>query len=183
MLQTNDVAAAAEVLLAGGVIAYPTETLPGIGCLATDAAAIRRILKIKQRPASKGLIILVSSPDQLQPSITALDENMTQRLQQITALPTTWLLPVGEDKLPLLHGEHDRLAVRVSRHPTASSLCNTVNQAIVSTSINTTGEPAARYLSEIPAAILNQLDLLLTGPEGTGTPSEIRDIVTNQVIR
>lgn len=183
MIQTTDVSAAVSVLQAGGVIAYPTETIPGLGCLATNENAIRKILQIKQRPDSKGLIILVSTIEQLKPWVNQLDDTLMTRLQQATEIPTTWLIPASEHPHPLLQGDHSKLAIRITRHPTAARLCNLVNQAIVSTSVNIAGEPPAKSLEDIPDSILEQLDLLLSGPEGTRKPSQIRNIETNQIVR
>ena len=183
MIQTSDVATAAEIMQAGGVIAYPTETLPGLGCLASKEESVRRILRIKQRPEHKGLILLVSSIEQLQPWVAPLDENILARLKQKSEIATTWLLPTGKHKHPLLQGDHDKLAVRITTHPTAIKLCNLLDQAIVSTSINLAGEAPASKLADIPPAILNQLDLVLSGSDGTGKPSKIMDILTTEEVR
>jgi len=181
--RTADIQTAVDVLLAGGVIAYPTESIPGLGCLPSNEAAVRRLLKIKQRADDKGLILLATQYEQLKTWCTPLEQDLVQRLMQKTDSPTTWLIPSGEKKHPLIQGAHAKLAVRITTHPTAIKLCNLLNQAIVSTSINRTGEPPVMRLDEIPPEMLDQLDLVLSGTEGTGKPSDIRDLLTNQKLR
>ncbi len=181
--RTTDIKTAADVLLNGGVIAYPTETLPGLGCQPDSDTAIRRLLQIKQRPADKGLILLASRLEQLQAWIAPLNAEQQKMLQAPADPPTTWLVPAAANSNELVRGKHDRIAVRITTHPVAIALCDRLGSAITSTSANLAGEPAATDIDSISPALAAQLDLVLTGPKGTGKPSRIRDLLTGQVLR
>lgn len=183
MRSTTDIKAASCVIREGGIIAYPTETLPGLGCLASSEAAVKKLLKIKKRTADKGLILLASQFEQLEPWMAPLDPQQRQKLLLSSATPTTWLVPSAEKTNPLVQGKHDRLAVRITTHPVARELCRLTGEAIISTSANLTGEPTALHLDEISPAILDQLDLILIGSEGNRKPSKIRDLVSDRVVR
>lgn len=184
MRSTTDIKAAADVIREDGVIAYPTETLPGLGCLASSQAAVKKLLEIKKRTAEKGLILLASKLEQLEPWIAPLDTKQRQKLRLPSTTPTTWLVPAANKKTnPLVQGKHDKLAIRITTHPVARELCDLTGEAIISTSANLAGDPAALQLDEISPAILEQLDLILIGPEGTRKPSKIRDLISDQVIR
>ena len=183
MRSTTDIKAAADVIRKGGIIAYPTETLPGLGCLARSEAAIKKLLKIKKRTAEKGLILLASKLEQLEPWLAPLDSKLQQKLLLPATTPTTWLVPPSAKTNPLVQGKHDKLAVRITTHPVARELCDLVGETIISTSANIAGEPAAKSLDEISPTIIEQLDLLLIGPEGNRKPSKIRGLVSDQIIR
>lgn len=183
MLSTTDIDKAVTSIRNGGIIAYPTETLPGLGCLASSETAIKKLLKIKNRPASKGLILLATRIKQLKTWISPLKNEHQKQLLTPTTTPTTWLVPAAKNHPSLVLGKYDKLAVRFTTHPIAHELCELVGEAIISTSINVTGEAPALQLGEISPIILKQLDLVLAGAEGSGQPSEIRDLLTDKIQR
>ncbi|MGB5495457.1 MAG: Sua5/YciO/YrdC/YwlC family protein, partial [Sedimenticolaceae bacterium] len=108
---------AARVLRAGGVVAYPTEAVFGLGCDPLNRSAVLRLLAIKQRPMDKGLILIANRLEQLLPFLRPLDPKVEQRLQETWPGPVTWLLPAHPAAPRWLRGRHTKLAVRVTAHP------------------------------------------------------------------
>jgi len=168
----------------GGVIAYPTEAVFGLGCDPLNPIAVQRLLEIKQRPMSKGLILIASRFEQLLPFIAPLDEVSLMFLQASWPGPLTWLVPAREDTPRWLRGEHSSIAVRVTAHPLASALCEITGHALVSTSANPAGMPPARHSLRVRKYFSNQLDLILTGDvDRQSSPTPIRDLATKKFIR
>lgn len=183
---TADVAEAVQVLRAGGVIAYATEAVFGLGCDPQNGQALRRLLSLKERPAEKGLILIAADEQQLHHflALPLVTEHMWQRVRASWPGPVTWLLPAAQTVSPLLRGEHETLAVRVSAHPQVRELCNAFGGALVSTSANLSGQPPAKTSDEVAAQFADVLDLILLGDTtGAAKPSEIRDAVTGKIIR
>lgn len=177
---------AARSLRNGGVIAYPTEAVWGLGCDPFDIVALERLLAIKQRPPDKGLIVIAADLDQLRPLLD-LDALPSERLAAVTASwpgPHTWLIPCRDD-LPLaLRGNNPRLAVRVSAHSPVIELCRAFGGPVVSTSANLSGEEPARRRGDLSPALLAQLDAVMDGETGARRrPSTIRDGVDGRSLR
>lgn len=167
----------------GGVIAYPTEAVYGLGCDPWNEQAAQQILDIKQRPWQKGLILIAADFNQLQPFIKPLSPKI---LKQITASwpgPTTWLLPANEGLPPYLSGEHNTIAVRVTAHTQTAELCREFGGALISTSANVTGMRPARTIREVRWQ-LPDINIVLPGKcSGSDTPTEIRNAQTGAIIR
>lgn len=175
------IAKAADVLLGGGVIAYPTEGVYGLGCLPDDDNAVLQLLRLKRRDPRKGLILIAAHPSQLddwiEPDGSALPE-------ADAAHPTTWIAPACRHVSPLVRGEHAGLAVRLTTNPTAAAICNAVSSPIVSTSANVAGMPVARNRFVLRRQFGALVDYIVPGDCGPATgPSEIRDLATGVVIR
>lgn len=184
MDQNNPIAQAVRALQHGGVIAYPTESVFGLGCDPDNPAAVRRILDLKQRPAEKGLILIAASFPQLEKYLLPLDRDLRQRVFATWPGPYTWLWPVKEGVSSLLCGRYSTLAVRVSAHPVVKALCEARGGAIVSTSANPAGQTPARSVAEVRQYFNDKLDYIIeAGPGGSARPTEIRDVVTNKLIR
>ena len=179
---TVSVSHAADVLLRGGVIAYPTEGVFGLGCLPTDQQAVARVLDIKQRDAAKGLILIAASGDQFEgwidlPAGTALPEPDPSH-------PVTWIVPPGPNVTPLLRGEHASIAVRITTNPTALALCRAVDSPLVSTSANLSGKPVARNKNVLQRQFGSIVDYVVPGDCGPASgPSEIRDFTSGKILR
>ena len=175
---------AAHVLRTGGVIAYPTEAVYGLGCDPWDRDAVRRVLAIKARPPSKGLILIAAEVEQLDPFIERLP---VERMGEILADwpgPSTWLLPARPTTPAWLTGRFATLAVRVTAHPLASALCREYGGAIVSTSANRAGRRPARTALQVRRALGGQVDRLVVGEcVGASRPSRIRDGRTGATLR
>jgi L-threonylcarbamoyladenylate synthase len=132
----------------GGVIAYPTESCYGFGCDPRNRNAVLRILKLKQRPQKKGLILIASDYHQVARYLQPLSSAEQARLRQNGAQAITNLMPVKPFCPRWLRGVHDTLAVRLTAHPFANQLCRSVNSALVSTSANFSGQRPAKTYAE-----------------------------------
>lgn len=175
---------AAYVMRQGGVIAYPTEAVWGLGCNPFDQEAVERILTLKQRPVHKGLILIAASMVQVAPFLHHLDDIQRQRLKNSWPGPITWLIPNNGLAPSWITGHHHSLAIRVTSHPVAAGLCRAFGGPIVSTSANPQGREPARDLLTLRRYFGAALDTTATGQIGSQTnPSEIRDLVTGQIIR
>lgn len=176
------VARAADVLLGGGVIAYPTEGVFGLGCMPDNLAAVARILHIKRRDPAMGLILIAANQQQLDGWIS-LPANTT--LPDPDPLhPVTWIVPPGPYVDPLVQGDNPGLAVRLTGNPVAAAICDAVDSPIVSTSANVSGRPTARNRYVLRRQFARHVDYIVPGNCGPATgASEIRDIATGKVLR
>ena len=175
------IAIAAETLLAGGIVAYPTEGVFGLGCMPDDPDAILRLLRIKRRDPAKGLILIASRREQLAGWI-AIDPADLPRPDP--AQPITWIAPAGPNVSRLVRGEHAGLAVRLTCNPTAAALCDAIGSALVSTSANLSGQPVARNQYVLVRKFAGLVDYVVPGRCGPATgPSEIRDLATGTIFR
>jgi len=169
-------------LRAGGVIGYPTEAVYGLGCDPWQAAAVARLLEIKQRDISKGFILIASQLSQLLPLVD-WQGNWTDDVSASWPGPCTWLLPARPDLPGWLRGRHDKIACRVTAHPDAATLCETVGQALISTSANRSGLPAARSALQVRRRCPGVDDILHGTLGGLARPTSIRDACTGERIR
>lgn len=175
---------AVRLMQRGGVIAYPTEAVFGLGCDPRNEAAVRRLLAIKRRPLAKGLILIAAEFAQLEPFIEPLDTESWNRVQATWPGPVTWLLPARRDVPVWLSGRHDTLAVRVTAHPIAAELCRLWGGALVSTSANLSGRRPGRTALAVYRQLGRWVDFIVPGAiGGADKPTEIRDLRTGRVIR
>ncbi len=181
MPRTTEVEAAAECLRRGGLLAYPTGGVFGLGCDARNEAAIRRLLELKQRPAEYGLIVLVADWALAAPWILPVPPDWAQRRRP----GVTWLHPAAAAAPPLLTGHHKTLALRRPAWPPTLALCTAFGAPLVSTSANPRGAPAPLDAAAVEAAFpAGGIDLILDLPCGERrVPSEIRDLVTGRRLR
>lgn len=174
---------AAAVLHAGGVIAYPTEGVYGLGCRPDDGLAVRHLLDLKQRPVSAGLILIAATLDQLTDWIEPTPRESRQ-LVGPHAGPVTWLVTAGPLTPAWITGGRPKVAVRVTRHPVAAGLCVASGLPLVSTSANRRGKPPARSALAARLRFGARLDLVVGGATGGAAgPTEIRDAATGRVVR
>ncbi|MDH3613501.1 MAG: L-threonylcarbamoyladenylate synthase [Gammaproteobacteria bacterium] len=172
---------AADVLLGGGVIAYPTEGVYGLGCMPDDAEAVSRVLRIKNRHPGKGLILIASEKSQLDDWI---DPDGRQIPDPDPSHPTTWVIMAKPHVLSLVRGDHQTLAVRLTTNPTAAAICDAVASPIISTSANLVGKPVARNRYSLHRRFEGCVDYIVPGDCGPASgPSEIRDLRTGKVLR
>jgi len=173
------IARAADVLFRGGVIAYPTEGVFGLGCMPDDDDAIVRVLAIKRRRADKGLILIASKRSQLDDWIAGGDIPDPD-----PGYPVTWIAAAKPGVSPLVRGAHDTLAVRLTTNATAASICDAVDSPVVSTSANISGRPVARNRLVLRRTFGACVDYIVPGDCGPASgPSEIRDLVSGAVLR
>lgn len=179
---------AAKIIRAGGIIAYPTEAVFGLGCDPMNEAAVDKLLALKQRPRDKGLILIAAEFAQLEhfldpPDAMPLDTIMGTVMSTWPG-PITWLIPARAHAPTWLRGRFDTLAVRVTTHPIAAELCRRAGRAIVSTSANVAGGNPARSADAVRAAFGDAVDFVLDGPLGNAArPTEIRDAISGEIIR
>ncbi len=175
---------AVRALREGGVIAYPTEAVWGLGCEPRDPDAVERLLAIKQRDWRKGLILIADDFEQLWPFIA--DPN-TSKLEPALASwpgPATWLMPASSSAPRWITGGRDRIAVRVTAHPIASALCRAYGGPIVSTSANRSKRPALRTRLQVERQFGGLVDCIVAGNVGgLERPTAIRDLETGETVR
>jgi L-threonylcarbamoyladenylate synthase len=174
---------AARVVRNGGVIAYPTEAVWGLGCDPWCSEAVFRLLTLKDRPLAKGLILVADTIRQFDFLLADLPETWRDRLASTWPGPNTWLVP-HQGRLPdWITGGRDSVALRVTDHPLVRDLC-ALTGPLVSTSANPSGRPPARSRLRIEQYFRGQLDGVLDGPlGGRRHPSVIRDLTNGAVIR
>jgi len=161
MTREEDIKNAVEVMREGGVILYPTDTIWGIGCDATNAEAVKRVYDIKQRDDSKALICLVDSDARLQRYVRQVPDVAWQLIDSLKdgdARPTTLILDGAVNLAPNLIAEDGSIALRITQEPFSKELCYRFQKAIVSTSANISGEPAAQNYRDIDPQIIEKVD-------------------------
>lgn len=175
---------AANTILSGGIIAYPTEALWGLGCDPYDQQAVLRILAMKHRSVTKGLILIAGSVAQVLPLVQQLTATQRQTVLASWPGPNTWIVPAAGLVPSWITGDHDTVAIRVTDHPQVQALCHAVGHVIVSTSANRAGRPAAREAVRVRAIFGKDLDFVLSGKTlGHNRSSHIRHAISGDVIR
>lgn len=168
----------------GGIIAYPTEAVYGLGCDPLNPLAVRQLLSIKNRSEKKGLILISDSFERLQPFLQEIPQERLDLIKQSWPGPVTWLMPAASDVPPWLRGQHKTLAVRVTAHPIAAALCCAAATPLVSTSANLSQHPPARVPLEVRLRCGDQVNFILHGKTGGLTrPTQIRDALTGRLVR
>lgn len=175
--------ALAAHLARGGLIAYPTESCYGLGCDPHNRSAVLRLLKLKQRPQHKGLILIASNYAQLAPYLQARTLSEQATLQYDGAQAITYLMPAKASCPRWLRGAHDTLAVRITAHRGAAALCDALGMALVSTSANYSGGKSARTYAQC-RKLFGERVLVLPGRVGKRKkPSTIRVWADGRIVR
>lgn len=175
---------ARRALFQGGLIAYPTEAVYGLGCDPLNPVAVRRLLDLKARPVSKGLILVAASLEQLTPYILPIGGPFEADIRNSWPGPATWVIPARPDVPSWLTGSHDSIAVRVSAHPVVVGLCTIFGGPVVSTSANPSGRPPARDPLRVRRYFGDEVNYILHGPLGRlDRPTAIRDGRTGNLLR
>ncbi len=168
----------------GGIIAYPTETLYGLGCDPLNGAAVLRLINLKQRDIEQGLILVASHFEQLEPYLCAVSAATRTRVTRARKAPVTWVLPCHGGVPVWLRGKHHSLAVRITTHPVCKALCDRWGGPLVSSSANIHNRPAALTPLAVRKAFDDRLDYILHSTQaGTNQPSQIRDALNNDILR
>lgn len=157
MTTSDDIKNAVECMRMGGVILYPTDTVWGIGCDATNAEAVKRVYEIKRRDDSKALICLVDSDSRMQRYVRDVPPVAWELVDAITE-PTTLILDNAVNLAPNLIAEDGSIGIRITKEPFSHDLCYRFQKAIVSTSANISGEPTAQNFGDISEEIINAVD-------------------------
>jgi len=169
-------------LKTGGVIAYPTESCYGLGCDPMNPHAVRRILQLKGRPKSKGLILVAARAEQLKRYVDA-EALLAAGHSGHWPGPVTLLLPTARHCPPWLSGRHTKLAVRVSAHPGAALLCERLGMALVSTSANRAGGRSLKNARDCYRLFGNQIHVIPGKIGGARRPSTIIDFASGRILR
>ena len=173
---------AAEVLLGGGIIAYPTEGVFGLGCMPDDAQALQRLLDIKQRDPAKGLILIAAETSQFDGWVAAAE--LARLPKPDPDGPITWIAQPGPNVSALVQGNHDGVAVRLTSHPVAAAICEEVGAPITSTSANLAGQAVVRNGILLRQTFGALVDYVVPGDCGPAAgPSEIRRLDDGTVLR
>ncbi|MCO4798307.1 MAG: Sua5/YciO/YrdC/YwlC family protein [Colwelliaceae bacterium] len=177
---------AVDAFLQGGIIAYPTEAVFGLGCDPDNIEAIEKLLTIKNRPAEKGLILLAANYSQLLPYIDDQKIPQDKRFTVLSRWPDgiTQVVPKNNNCHSLLTGKYNSIAVRITSQPDVVALCNQVNKPIVSTSANLSGEEPAKNWRSLSSEFTDQIDFIIKGQTlGYTQPSTIIDALTGEQFR
>jgi L-threonylcarbamoyladenylate synthase len=173
---------AARIVRDGGVVAYPTEGVFGLGCRPDDNEAVARILRIKGRDPAMGLILIAADERPLQRWVDLPDGRQVP--ESSLERPVTWIVPAGSAVPASIRGRHTTVAVRITAHPVAAALCRAAESALVSTSANFSGRRAARNIHVLRRNFGALVDCIVPGACGPAAgPSEIRDLLSGTVLR
>jgi len=171
------------VLSKGGVIAYPTEAVWGLGCLPESEAAVQRILKLKDRSWVKGLILVASDIEQILPYVILTNAQKVE-IEDSRLAAITYLMPKSKNAPSWITGKNHKIAIRISTHPAIRDICGRLNTSLVSTSANPSGKPPAVNQLMVDQYFPLGIDECYSGDIGTQRHvSEIRDLVTGEVVR
>jgi len=165
---------AASVIKAGGVIAYPTESVFGLGCDPFNQAAVLKLLRLKGRSQEKGLIVIASHIQQVLPLIKPVTANDLARALKTWPGHYTWIFPKSSKVPKWISGQYDTIAVRVSAHRAVKALCNKLNAPLVSTSANFSNQDVMSSIKDIKVQFGGKIDGFINAPLGKQqTPSKI----------
>jgi L-threonylcarbamoyladenylate synthase len=177
---------ASQIMHQGGVIAYPTEAVWGLGCDPFNALAVSTLLSLKKRSPDKGLILIGSHIDQFNFILKGLNNSQIETMLKTWPGPVSWIVPINEHIPYWISGDHPGVAIRVSNHPIVKALCDIYGGPIVSTSANTQSHRAAKTKWQVKRYFKNNsaLDFITQGVVGKrDKPSQIFDLLTQAVIR
>lgn len=173
---TDDIRTAVEVMNRGGVILYPTDTIWGIGCDATNPEAVKRVYEIKRRDDSKALITLVDSEAKIEFYVRDVP-NVAWNLIDVSDSPLTLIYDGARNLAPNLIADDGSVAIRLTKEPFSSRLCRAFRRAIVSTSANVSGEPSPKTFSQISEEVLSAVDYVCTSRRNEREPHKPSSVI------
>ena len=156
----DEVAKAFKVVQEGGIILYPTDTIWGIGCDATNTEAIQRIYRLKQRDETKSMIILLDTENKLESYISEVNP-LAYDLIEYAETPLTLVMPGAKNISPALIGNDGSVGIRISKHPFCQQLIQRLRKPLVSTSANVSGKRSPQYFSQIEPEIIDGVDYVV----------------------
>jgi L-threonylcarbamoyladenylate synthase len=175
---------AAKLMQEGEVVAYPTEAVYGLGCDPRNEDAIRKILALKSRQASAGLILIADRFEFFEPYIAPVPDEKLHKAMESWPGPVTWLFPRADSVRDWLAGRHATVAIRLTAHAVSREISAAFGGAIVSTSANPSAEPPARSAGQVREYFGESIAGTVEGALGSNAqPSEIRDLATGNIIR
>jgi len=184
MLENKQLRNALGVIRSGGIIAYPTESIFGLGCDPFNQDAVLNLLALKNRSVTKGLIVIASNIRQLLPLIKPKHANDLARALKTWPGHNTWVFPKSKLVPTWISGKYDSVAIRLSLHPIVVQLCDALNHGLISTSANTAKQAPLDSIKLIKSTFSDKIQLYIDAPLGNyASPSPIRDAHTLQIIR
>ena len=183
---SSSIVDAAVFLHAGGVLAYPTEAVFGLGCDPHDRDALERLFALKERPATQGVLLIAANVEQVLPyiDISRVPEAVMDQVLDSWPGPNTWVFPRSALVPDWVAGGHEGIALRVTAHEPTAALCRAFERPLVSTSANPHGQPPARDIATLEAYFGDRLEGALDAPlGGLDRPSTIRDALSGAMIR
>lgn len=180
------VAQAAAALQSGGVVAYPTEAVYGLGCDPHDQRAFERLFELKQRPPTQGVLLIGADFAQIAPwiDLAGVPASVLDQARASWPGPHTWIFPRSADVPDWVAGGHAGIALRVTAHVPAAALCRAFGGALVSTSANPHGQPPARDVATLRTYFGDALAAVVDAPVGAAAkPTSIRDALSGAIIR
>ncbi len=184
-MMNDEIKKACDVMYKGGVILYPTDTVWGIGCDATNEEAVKKVFEIKRRADSKAMLVLVDSPVKVESYVCDVP-NVAWDLIEMTIKPLTIIYDGARNLAPNLIAEDGSVGIRVTSEEFSKQLCFRFKKAIVSTSANISGEPAPAVFSEISDEIKNAVDYIVDyrrDEQGPAKPSSIIKLGKGGVVK
>lgn len=172
----DDIKKALEVLQNGGVILYPTDTIWGIGCDATNEAAVKRVYEIKKRADSKSMLVLMENVNLLERYMQEVPE-IAYSLIEVTDKPMTIIYPDAKNLAPNLLAEDGSVGIRITTERFTQQLIQRFRKPIVSTSANISGEPSAAIFAEVSEEIKNAVDYVVEYRQDDVTPARPSSII------
>jgi L-threonylcarbamoyladenylate synthase len=177
----DEVAKALKVVQEGGIILYPTDTVWGIGCDATNNEAVEKIYKLKQRDEAKSMIVLLDTENKLESYISEVN-SLAYDLIEYAENPLTLVMPGAKNISPALTGSDGSIGIRISKHPFCQQLIQRLRKPLVSTSANISGEPSPQYFAQIAPEIVDGVDYVVDIDQydmEVKTPSTIMKLAPN----
>ena len=157
----EDIKNACKVLTEGGLTLYPTDTVWGIGCDATNEDAVRRVYELKKRTDSRAILVLLDSPAKIERYVSEIPD-VAWDLIELTVEPLTVIYPGGRNLAPNLLGEDRSVGIRITRETFSRKLCETFRKPVVSTSANISGQPSPLFFRDIPEEVKQGVDYIVT---------------------
>ncbi|GAB4391996.1 MAG: L-threonylcarbamoyladenylate synthase [Gammaproteobacteria bacterium] len=191
-LNTSPAGSALEPAVAavktGGIIAYPTEAVYGLGCDPFNENAVNQLKQLKGRPAQKGFLLIASDWAQVADLVAPLTAEQVAKVQATWPGPITWVFPASQ-QAPAWICEYNAdnqasIALRITAHPIANQLCQQLQQPIVSTSANLSSEPALKTGNAVMQSFRDKINYVIMGAVGELTkPTVIYDVLTDKILR
>ncbi len=184
MFNSKQLNQAVAVIKSGGIIAYPTEAVFGLGCDPFNQQAVLRLLSLKERPVEQGLILIASNVRQVLPLIRPQHANDLARALKTWPGHATWIFPKSNIVPSWVSGRYESIAIRVSKHPIVKQLCDELGHPLVSTSANISKQTDLDSIKSIQQTFDDKIGFYIDAPTGNETKaSTIRDAHTQQTLR
>lgn len=174
--EREDFLACLETLKKGGVVLYPTDTVWGIGCDATNQKAVEKIFQIKKRAESKSMLVLLDCPERLQNYVETVPE-VAWDLVELSEKPLTVIFSGARGVAQKLLADDGSLGVRITKEEFSEKLCQALGRPIVSTSANVSGENSPRFFDEISQEIIEKMDYVVRFRRTDKTPKTPSSII------